>query len=63
MANKKISQLDLATTPLTGTEEIELVQSGISKRVAVSEIGGGGSQNLQQVTDEGNETTHKSKIN
>jgi hypothetical protein len=62
MANKKISQLDLATTPLTGTEEIELVQSGISKRVAVSEIGGGGSQNLQQVTDEGNETTQHIKV-
>ena len=51
MANKKISQLDPATTPLAGTEEIELVQSGISKRVAVNQIGG--SQTLQQTMELG----------
>jgi hypothetical protein len=34
--SKKISDLTSATTPLAGTEIIELVQSGTSKKVAVS---------------------------
>lgn len=38
MANKKITDLTLATTPLTGTELVEVVQSSTSKKVAVSEI-------------------------
>lgn len=38
--NKKISELPLATTPLAGTEEQEIVQGGVNKRVAVSEVGG-----------------------
>jgi len=53
MANKKISQLDPATTPLGGTEEIELVQGGVSKRVAISEVSGGSVPTLQEVTDAG----------
>lgn len=36
MANKKISELPIATTPLSGAEEMEIVQGGINKRVAVS---------------------------
>lgn len=40
MANKKISELTSATTPLGGTEEVEIVQSGVNKKVAVSNIGG-----------------------
>jgi len=48
MANKKITDLTLATTPLGGTEEIELVQGGVSKRVAVSEVSGG--SGVQTVT-------------
>ena len=47
-----------ATTPLAGTEEIPIVQSGVTKKVAVSEIGGGTTPNLQQVTDVGNSTTN-----
>lgn len=39
---KKISELTAATTPLAGTELVEIVQSGVSKQVAVSDIGGGG---------------------
>lgn len=39
---KKISELTAATTPLAGTELIEIVQSGTSKKVPVSNIGGGG---------------------
>lgn len=47
-----------ATTPLAGTEEIPIVQSGVTKKVAVSEIGGGITPDLQQVTDIGNVTTN-----
>lgn len=39
--DKKISDLPLATTPLAGTEEQEIVQGGVNKRVAVSEVGTG----------------------
>ncbi len=38
---KKISELTAATTPLAGTELVEIVQSGTSKKVAVSEFSGG----------------------
>jgi hypothetical protein len=36
MADKKISQLTDATTPLAGTEELPLVQGGVTKKVAAS---------------------------
>jgi hypothetical protein len=39
MANVKISQLPPATSPLTGTEEMPVVQSGVTKRAAVNTIG------------------------
>ena len=51
-----------ATTPLAGTEEIPIVQSGVTKKVAVSEIGGGTTPNLQQVTNAGNVTTNNITI-
>lgn len=35
----KISELPVATTPLAGTEESEILQGGINKRVAVSHYG------------------------
>lgn len=38
MADLKISQLTGATTPLTGTEEVPLVQSGTTKKVTVDSI-------------------------
>lgn len=38
--NKKISDLTAATTPLAGTELLEIVQSGTSKKVAASDLGG-----------------------
>jgi len=43
MANKKISELTSANLPLAGTEEIAIVQGGETKKVAISEVGGGGS--------------------
>ena len=42
MANTTISGLPPADTPLTGTEVVPIVQSGITKQVAVSNIGNGG---------------------
>lgn len=39
MADLKISQLPEATVPLTGTETLPLVQSGATKKVAVSNVG------------------------
>jgi len=53
MANAKITGLPPATTPLSGTEEAEIVQGGVNKRVAISEFGGT-PPTLQEVTDEGN---------
>jgi hypothetical protein len=41
MANTTITALPAATTPLTGTEVVPIVQSGVTKKVAVSNIGGG----------------------
>ena len=42
MAEVKISALSSATTPLAGTEVVPIVQGGVTKKVAVSSIGGGG---------------------
>jgi hypothetical protein len=38
MSNSKISALTSATTPLAGTETLPIVQSGITKKVAVSKL-------------------------
>jgi hypothetical protein len=40
MANKKISELDLGTTPLTGDELVAVVQGGVTVRVPASELQG-----------------------
>lgn len=41
MADLKISQLTGASTPLTGTEEVPLVQSGATKKVSVANLTAG----------------------
>lgn len=41
MADKKISQLTAATTPLAGTEVLPIVQSGSTVKVAVSDLTAG----------------------
>jgi len=41
MADKKISQLTGATTPLAGTEVVPIVQSNVTKKVAVSDLTAG----------------------
>jgi hypothetical protein len=59
--NKKISQLGLAGT-LTGTELVPVVKSGATVQTTTQEIAdlgaSGGSQSLQEVTDNGNTTTN-----
>jgi hypothetical protein len=49
MANTTISGLPAATTPLAGTEVVPIVQDGVTKQVAVSDIGGGGSGSVIEV--------------
>lgn len=61
MADIKISQLPAATTPLTGSEQIPLVQGGITKRATVVEINP--TQTLQTVTTNGATTTVNSQFN
>jgi hypothetical protein len=61
MADVKISQLPAATTPLTGAEQVPLVQSGVTKRSTVSSINA--SQTLQTVTTNGASTTINSAFN
>jgi hypothetical protein len=43
MANTKISQLPVATTPLTGSELVPIVQDGVTKNVTAQNLNGGGS--------------------
>jgi hypothetical protein len=42
VAQIKISNLPAATTPLTGTETVPIVQSGVTKNVSVTNLRGGG---------------------
>lgn len=42
MSNKKISALTSATTPLAGTEEVPIVQSGATVKTTVADITGAG---------------------
>ena len=46
MADQKISALTAATTPLAGTEVVPLVQSGTTKKVAVSDLTAGRSVSM-----------------
>lgn len=49
--SKKISDLTSATTPLAGTELVEIVQSGTSKKVAASYLtGSGGGREMLSAT-------------
>ena len=50
MANLKISQLTGATTPLAGTEVLPIVQSGVTKKVAVSDLTIGRAISATQLT-------------
>jgi hypothetical protein len=50
MADKKISALDAATTPLAGTEVLPIVQSSTTKKVAVSNLTAGRAISATSVT-------------
>jgi hypothetical protein len=50
MADIKISQLPSATTPLAGTEEVPLVQSGVTKKTTVAQIIAGATGGVTAVT-------------
>jgi len=55
MANIKISELPSATTPLSGTEEVPIVQNGETVKVATNQIGGSSATpTLDQVLTAGN---------
>jgi hypothetical protein len=53
MADKKISALTSASTPLAGTEVLPIVQSGTTVKVAVSDLTAGRSVSMSQI-DAGN---------
>jgi hypothetical protein len=50
MADKKISALSSATTPLAGTEVLPIVQSGATVKVAVSDLTAGRAVSATQIT-------------
>lgn len=50
MADKKISQLTAASTPLAGTEVLPVVQSGTTKQVSVANLTAGRSVAAQKIT-------------
>lgn len=50
MADKKISQLSPSTTPLVGTEELPLVQSGVTKKASVLDLTDGLAISPSEVT-------------
>jgi hypothetical protein len=50
MADKKISALTSATTPLAGTEVLPIVQSGTTVKVAVSDLTAGRAISATQLT-------------
>ncbi len=50
MADLKISQLTAASTPLAGTEVVPVVQSGSTKKVAVSDLTAGRDTSVKKLT-------------
>lgn len=50
MADKKISQLAAATTPLAGTELVPIVQGGATKQVAVTDLTAGRDTSVKKLT-------------
>jgi hypothetical protein len=56
MADKKISALTAASTPLAGTEVLPIVQGGSTVKVAVSDLTAGRAVSASSVTSTGNST-------
>lgn len=63
MADKKISQLTSATTPLTGTEVLPIVQSGSTVKVAVSDLTAGRTVDANKVTIGGGSNVQPLTVN
>ena len=57
MADVKISGLPASTTPLAGTEVLPIVQSGVTKKVAVSDLTAGRAVNMLSETINANTVT------
>jgi hypothetical protein len=57
MADKKISALTAASTPLAGTEVLPIVQSGATVKVAVSDLTAGRNINAASIIATGSLTT------
>ncbi len=64
MADKKITELPLSGA-LDGTEIVPIVQSGVTSQATTQDIAdlGGGTQDLQSVTDVGNTTSNNIEFN
>ena len=54
MADKKISQLSSATTPLAGTEVLPIVQSGSTVKVSIANVTAGRDVGTAGLTSTGN---------
>jgi hypothetical protein len=50
MADTKISALPASTTPLAGTEELPIVQNGVTRKVSVANLTAGRAVNATEVT-------------
>jgi hypothetical protein len=62
MADKKISQLTNASTPLAGTEVLPIVQSGNTVKVSVANLTAGRAVSASSVTSSGAITSQSSSI-
>jgi hypothetical protein len=63
MSDKKISQLPASTTPLAGTEELALVQSGSTKKVSVANLTDGRPVSMSNLSYTGTLTGSTGVIN
>jgi predicted RecA/RadA family phage recombinase len=63
MADKKISALTSASTPLAGTEVLPIVQSGATVKVAVSDLTAGRAVNVASLTATGNLAASNQQFN
>jgi len=62
MPNKKISELPAASTPLAGTELVELVQGGVNVQATAADMGGS-SGGGHVIENEGTPLTQRAKLN
>jgi hypothetical protein len=65
MADSRISNLTAATTPLTGTEEIPVVQGGVTTKTTaqdIADLGGGGGGGIFGIADAAGTYTYYSDL-